>query len=97
MSIKAILNQAKALSKALAWSRIWKRAAKKAQERYHLCHDSYMRLCGIFDKTKVGCKEAEALAASRLELLERAHIALKAHNPWSDLVRELAEELGDVS
>ena len=29
MSIKAILKSAKALTKAIAWARIWKRAAKK--------------------------------------------------------------------
>ncbi len=39
--------------------------------------------------------KSKALAASRLELLRRSHIALKAHNPWSDLVRELAKELGE--
>ncbi len=39
--------------------------------------------------------QAEATADRRLGLLRRAHIALKAHNPWSDLVHELAEEIGE--
>ena len=78
---------------------LWKLSAKNHRERYHECHDSYMRLCDIYDSTK----KAEALAASRLELAkvvdrhrkDRMHSDMKLGWEMAKEILAQAKELGD--
>ena len=57
------------MSKFDIGSPVWKWAAKLGRERYHLCHDSVIRLDDFLIQTQVELKEAEATAAGLRELL----------------------------
>ena len=97
MSTNEIYDYAQGLKYRLG---LWKRVAKKHRDRYHTCHDSYMRLSDIYDSVK----GFEATAIRRKGLLEEVRQLLDdiyaedivSSGDLGKVYEKIERELGDA-